>query len=116
MMQTVLTSNIGNTFIINSKMTQENYLKLGNACGTIMFSDDEARSFICSNFGFDREKVLVLHKAGLQVYVTTVSTKDACAEIPRIPLYNATDWNYVRFRVCGILWEVIGGDLAMIAE
>ena len=29
---------------------------------------------------------------------------------------NATDWNYMRFRVCGRLWEVLNGDLESIAE
>ena len=115
-MQTVQTSNIGNTFAVDSAMTQEEYLTLREAAGTEKATAEEAAAFICKEFGFDEKKIVVLDTAELRVYAGAQTTKPAGAEIERRPLYNATDWNYARFRVCGRLWEVVNGDLEAIAE
>lgn len=31
----------------------------------------------------------------------------------REPLYESTDWNYVRFDVCGMTYEYVNGQLVM---
>ena len=31
----------------------------------------------------------------------------------REPLYESTDWNYVRFDVCGMAYEYVNGQLMM---
>lgn len=115
-MQTVQVSKIENTFTIDTAMSQARYGKLRDAAGTQKMTPQDATAWVCEQFGFDASKVSIEDKAELSVYVTPGSTKRVDACIPRPPLYNATDWHYIRFRVCGILWECVNDSLEQIAE
>ena len=115
-MQTIQTSKIENTFSIDTAMTQADYVALRDAAGTTQMTLKDACALVCEQFGFDAGKVNVEETAELQMYVGACSTKPSGAYIPRRPLYNATDWHYIRFRVCGILWECVNDHLEQIAE
>ena len=79
-----------------------------------VMSEDEARLLVAEEFGFNPERVEI---------VTTVHTYEVnkhhllrkAATYTRQPLYNATDWNYVRFNVrgagCTWMYEMVGGEL-----
>ena len=116
MIHAVQTSNIGNTFTLDSAMTQCKYYELRDAAGTIKMSNEEAVAYIAKEFGFDEAKISIERTAGLRVYIGAATTKSIRACISREPFYNATDWHYIRFRVCDVLWEIVNGDLEMIAE
>ncbi len=115
-MQTVQVSKIENAFTIDTAMTQADYGALRDADGTHKMTPQDATAWVCECFGFDASRVAIEDKAELSVYVTPGSTKRSGAYIPRPPLYNATDWHYIRFRVCGILWECVDDRLEQIAE
>lgn len=115
-MQTVQVSKIENAFSIDTAMPQVDYVKLRDAAGTNQLTLKDACAMVCRLFGFDASKVLVEEHAELNVYVGAGSTKKSGAYIPRPPIYNATDWHYIRFRVCGILWECVNDNLVQIAE
>lgn len=116
MIHTVQTSNIGNTFALDSAMAQGKYNELRDAAGTIKMTDEEAVAYIAKEYGFDEAKISIEHKAELRVYTGAATTKATGVRIPREPVYNASDWHYIRFRVCDVLWEICNDSLEMIAE
>ncbi len=102
-----------------TNMTQADYESLLACCtgdhgDPHVMSEDEARMLVAEEFGFNPERVEI---------VTTVHTYEVnkhhllrkAATYTRRPLYNATDWNYVRFNVrgagCTWMYEMVGGEL-----
>ena len=79
-----------------------------------VMSEGEARMLVAEEFGFNPERVEI---------ITTVHTYEVnkhrqlrkAAAYTRQPLYNATDWNYVRFNVRGAgstwMYELVNGEL-----
>lgn len=79
-----------------------------------VMSEAEARQLVAEEFGFSLEKIEI---------VTTVHTYEVnkhrqlrkAAVYTRQPLYDATDWNYVRFNVRGAgstwMYEMVNGEL-----
>jgi len=87
-------------------MTQKDYTKLeeyaralvGRCDSSTVLTDEEAAILVNREFGFEASKIEVLHEAELDRtepgarYVKT-------EQVPRPPMYAATDWNYVHFNV-----------------
>ena len=46
-------------------------------------------------------------------FVTMTETK---VSFTREPLYNATDWNYIRFNVGNLQYEMINGELEQYCD
>jgi hypothetical protein len=89
---------------------QTDYAALAAAGGTRTLSDEEARDLIAEEFGFDRTMITILHSVDTEEinrhrYVRSVG------KIDRRPVYNATDWNYIRFDCAGWYYEMDNGDL-----
>ena len=93
-----------------SNTAQADYEKLASAGGTEEMDDDKAKALLYDWYGFAAEKVKILHT----VPVYEVNRHRALRQIgeqKRTPLYNATDWNYIRFD-CGIMsYELTNGEL-----
>ena len=102
-----------------TNMTQADYESLLESCtghhgDPHVMGEDEARMLVAEEFGFNPERVEI---------VTTVHTYEVnkhhllrkAATYTRQPLYNATDWNYVRFNVrgagCTWMYEMVNGEL-----
>ncbi len=89
---------------------QDRYEKLAGSIGTRELQEHEAKNLIYEEFGFAPEKVRI---------ISEVSTYEAnkyhqmriVERYKRKALYNATDWNYVRFDCAGWQYEMINGDL-----
>ena len=102
-----------------TNMSQSDYETLAALCdGTHgaphEMTDDEARALIASEFGFAVEKVVIIH------VVHTYEVNKHCqlrksAEYIRRPMYDVSDYNYVRFDVdCGHMtwmYEMVNGEL-----
>lgn len=87
---------------------QDRYDKL-KASGSVM-TDDEAKDLICDEFGFAREKIKLYHS--IPAYeVNRHRQLREVGQIERLPLYDATDWNYIRFDCAGWSYEMINGQL-----
>ena len=108
--------NNGNVFQCDSNMTYQDYVKLRKAPGTEEMPPAEVIKYAADRFGFDPTKVKPLDSLPLHVYVSGGCTMQTEGTTKRKPLYNATDWNYMLFEVCGRKWEVIGGDLEPVVE
>ena len=73
-------------------------------------TDDEAKDWIADEWGFDRSKIRICRK--MKTFeVNRHSQLRQVGEIDRDPYYDATDWYYVFFRVCGMEYEAYNGSL-----
>ena len=115
-MKVETTIETGVTVRIDSAMTHEDYEKLVAACDTKKMPDEKAREHVCWKFGFDPKRTEIISELPLSVYVGSMTIKPTSIMITRAAVWNATDWNYIRFRICGQVWECVNGHLEMIAE
>lgn len=91
-------------------LIEDGYEGLENSDATRKLTDDEAKQFIYSEFGFSPEKVIIVHEASTyEVNRHRQLRKKQTYE--RVPLYNASDWNYVRFDCSGWSYECVNGEL-----
>ena len=102
-----------------TNMNQSDYEALAALCdGTHgdphEMTDDEAKKLIASEFGFAVEKVVIIHV----VHAYEVNKHHQLrkyAEYIRRPMYDVSDYNYVRFDVdCGHMtwmYEMVNGEL-----
>ena len=89
-------------------MKQERYEELAK-CGKVM-TDDEAKAFIADECGFAPEKIRILHEANTYE-VNKHRRLRKSAAFDRAPVYESTDWNYVRFDCAYFMYELINGEL-----
>lgn len=95
-----------------TRMTQRDYVKLKEDRFTKTMTDEEAANFIAEELGFNAERVRIIRKA--ETYEVNKHRRMRIAETyDREPLYESTDWNYVRFDVNGIEYEYVNGQLEM---
>ncbi len=76
-------------------------------------TDDEALDWICSEFGFERSKVTILHEIEEQEINRHNQCRASGRKIDRRPIYFATDYHYIRFNVGagGWQWEAWDGHI-----
>ena len=84
-----------------SNVQQADYTRLQTAGGTRTLTDDEAKDLLYDWYGFAKEKIKI-HRTIPQYEVNRHRQLRKVGEIDRAPLYNATDWNYIRFD-CGCM-------------
>lgn len=89
---------------------QADYIKLREDRFTRVLSDDEAKDLLYQWFGFAREKIKIHHSVP-QYEVNRHRMLRKVGEIERLPLYNATDWNYIRFDCGCMCYELQNDDL-----
>ncbi|MBR0484686.1 MAG: hypothetical protein IJJ69_07935 [Oscillospiraceae bacterium] len=93
-----------------TNMKQEDYNKLAESGSAIIPSDEEAIEHLSMLFGFMPEKIQILRE--VQTFEVNkygrLRVKDT---YQREPLYDATDWNYIRFDCAGNQWELVNGEL-----
>ena len=95
-----------------TRMTQRDYVKLKEDKFTKTMTDEEAANFIAEELGFNAERVKIIHT--VETFEVNKHHRMRVAETyEREPLYESTDWNYVRFDVNGIEYEYIDGQLEM---
>lgn len=95
-------------YVDTNNYQQAEYDHLRSA-GRVM-TDDEAKDLLYDEFGFAREKVTIFHSVPA-FEVNRHRQLRKVGEIERLPLYEATDWNYIRFD-CGVMtYELINDEL-----
>lgn len=98
-----------------SAMSQGRYNKLAAAGGTEVWGQIEAVKWIVEEFGFSPSKIRVYatipkYQKSRDGYIRKSGT------VNRQPVYNATDWNYIRFDVAGWQYEVVNGQLHQYSD
>ena len=98
-----------------TRMTQRDYVKLREDRFTKTMTDEEAANFIAEELGFNAARVKIIHKA--ETYEVNKHHRMRVAETyDREPLYESTDWNYVRFDVYSMAYEYINGQLTLYSR
>lgn len=97
----------------NSNMTDEDYAQLTQS-GKVL-TDAETVELIAREFGFAPDKIKIVHR--ISTYeISRHNCLRKVGEIDRLPVYNATDWNYVCFNCAGWWYEMIDGQLQHYCE
>jgi len=102
-----------------TNMSQERYEELLESCtghngSPHVMSEDETRQLVAEEFGFDPERIRIVSTVHTYEVNRHHQLRKATA-YTRLPLYDATDYNYVRFNVscAGTTWmyEMVDGEL-----
>lgn len=73
-------------------------------------TDQEAIDLIADECGFDPNKIRLV--SAVKTYEVNKYRKlRAAAEYERVPMYESTDWNYVRFDCASFMYEFVNGQL-----
>lgn len=91
-----------------TNMSQERYEKLAKS-GKVM-TDEEAKAFIAEECGFSAEKIHIVHEVSAYE-VNKYRRLRKSATYDRVPVYESTDWNYVRFDCAQFMYELENGEL-----
>lgn len=96
-------------------MSQADYETLFRICTSHtdydgVLSDEDAKKMIFEQFGFAPEMVRIM--SSVETFeVNKYEQVRGLSKYERRPLYEATDWNYIRFDCQGFMWEIVNGDL-----
>ena len=75
----------------------------------------EAKKLIAKEFGFQVDLIAIIREA--ETYEVNRHHKLRHKEtFTREPIYNATDWNYIRFNVGNLQYEMINGELEQYCD
>lgn len=91
----------------NFKQTDYDHLA---SSGRIM-TDEEAIRWIADEFGFREDKIKIIHEVPEYQINRHNRLRRTGKMIDRRPLYDATDWNYVRFDVGNWMYECVDDEL-----
>lgn len=99
----------------SDNVKQSDYEELRDCGCTKTLSDEEAADLIADEFGFDRQKIRIIHEVA-KLEINRHQRIRKSGSIERLPLYNATDWNYIRFNIRGnvtMSYEMSNGELRL---
>ncbi len=88
---------------------QKEYDHLASS-GRVM-TDEEAIRWIADEFGFREDKIEIVHEIPEYQINRHSCLRRTGKTIDRRPLYDATDWNYVRFDVGNWMYECVNDEL-----
>ena len=91
-----------------TNMEQSRYEELAGA-GRQM-TDQEARDYIADECSFSADKITIFHKVSAYE-VNKYHRLRVAAKYDRSPVYESTDWNYVRFDCASFMYELVNGEL-----
>lgn len=101
-----------------SNVKQAEYDDLEKDSCTEDLSDEKAAELIANEFGFAPDRIKIIREVG-KYEISRHNRLRKVGAVERLPMYNATDWNYVRFNVRGnvtMCYEMFNGELRMYAE
>jgi len=93
-----------------TNMQQERYEHLQNSTGTVVMTEVDAKDFLNREVGFDIKKIEIVETVS-EYEVNKYRRLRVSGSYERKPLYNASDWNYIRFNCAGWQYEFINGRL-----
>lgn len=100
-----------------TNMSHEDYEKLKKSADNNALSESEAIILINKEFGFEASRIKIMIAA--EIDVSEPNSRYLEIEIkPRKPLYEATDWNYIRFNIITRsgewTYEMVNGNLYFV--
>lgn len=95
---------------VDDNVQQADYVRLASQCDTKHMSDEQAKELLYAWYGFARDKIKIYHSVPAYE-INRHGMLRKVGELDRCPLYNATDWNYIRFD-CGCMsYELYNDNL-----
>lgn len=91
-----------------TNMSQSDYDHLARS-GRKM-TDEKAKAFVADECGFDPEKIRIQHEVNTYE-VNKYRRLRKSGTFDRAPMYESTDWNYVRFDCACFMYELVNGEL-----
>lgn len=93
---------------IGTNMTEQEYQRLAE--DTAPMQETYAIRRIAQDWGFNEGCITLVDT--VETYeVNKHHTCRVSGTYSRPPIWAATDWNYIRFDVCGNQWEIVDGEL-----
>lgn len=91
------------------------YENLAMQDDTRQLGEEEAKQMIHKLFGFETGKIEIV--TSVPVYeINRHRQLRVAGHEERRPLYNATDWNYIRFDCCGMSYEFYNDNLKFFIQ
>lgn len=94
---------------------QADYEHLRNTDDTRIMTDTEAKGLLYDWFGFAKEKTTIRHSVSTHE-INRHRNLRRTGEVERLPLYNATDWNYIRFDCGTMSYELHNDQIVLFAD
>lgn len=95
----------------NTRQADYDHLR---AAGRVM-TDEEAKDLLYDWFGFAKEKTTILHSVPTYE-INRHGRLRRIGEEERLPLYNATDWNYIRFDCGAMAYELYNDQIVLFVH
>jgi len=93
-----------------TNMSPEDYERLAESGSAIIATDEEAKEHLSVLFGFMPDKIQIIRE--VQTFEVDKYHRLRVEDTyEREPLYEASDWNYIRFDCAGMQWELVNGEL-----
>ena len=100
---------------IPENVSQEDYEELNESSITAIWSDQKAAEFISLETGFVKERIQIIRT--VPVYeIDRHRHYRKVGTVERLPLYAASDWNYIRFDCACRQYEYYNGELSFFCE
>lgn len=100
-----------------TNMSQEDYEILEKSGDNNTLSESEAIILINKEFGFEASRIKIMSDAEIDVSKPNSQYLEI-EKKPRKPLYEATDWNYIRFNIITRSgewsYEMVNGNLCFV--
>lgn len=93
-----------------TNMEQARYEKLLNSGTSKKLTVEEAKQFIAEECGFDHDKIHIVTEVSTYEVNKYRQTRKS-ATFTREPVYESTDWNYVRFDCANFMYEFVNGEI-----
>ena len=91
----------------------ERYEELSRSALLRFLNDAECKKLLFRFYGFAEEKIAIIRDVPIRQINRHGRIRTTCTEI-RKPIYASTDWNYIRFSVCGLEYELYNGNLSVV--
>lgn len=102
-------------YVSKNSVSQSEYEKLEKDSDTRVLSEGEAKSLLYAEFGFAPERIAIIDSV-IKYEINRHGMLREVGSIPRKPLYNSTDWYYVKFCAVGNYYEAWNGQLRPRAD
>ena len=100
---------------IPENVSQEDYEELNESSITAIWSDQKAAEFISLETGFVKERIQIIRT--VPVYeIDRHRHYRKVGTVERLPLYAASDWNYIRFDCACRQYEYYNGEISFLCE
>lgn len=94
---------------------QSDYEQLVGDPFTRFLSDEEAKDLLYDWFGFAKEKIRIIRSVSTYE-INRHNRLRKTGEIERLPAYNATDWNYIRFNCGTVGYELYNDQIRLFVD